>query len=126
MHRDLVVLLVALAPGLLADDPDAGAHARPRLSRFLADDELEPGHGLEAALEGLAGLDEVVHGHVVHGLAGDDGVVGGALEEGRLGKVEEDRVGVQAAHLLDELRRAPLDLVEGRIVWIIHFWGEVF
>lgn len=120
MNHNLILLLIPLPPRLLPNHPDTRPHPGPGLGGLLADDELEPGHGAEAALEGLAGLDEVVHGGIVHGLGDDDGVVGRALEEGRLGEVEEDRVGVQAAHLGEGLGGAPLDLVEGGVVWVGH------
>lgn len=92
MHHHFVLLIVSLPPSLLANYPDASASSRRHLGRFFANDELKTGHGPEAGFESLAGLNVVVHGHVVHGLAHDYGVVGGALEERRLSEVEEDGV----------------------------------
>lgn len=63
---------------------------RGRLQRVVGDDELQPLHGLQAVLEGFAGLDEVAKGVVVVGLDGEGGIVGGGIEEGGFGKVEED------------------------------------
>lgn len=113
---DLDALAGDVGPGLLADDPDASAGAGAGLGGLLGDDELEARHGAQAALEGLARLDEVIHGGVGHGLRHDEGVVGRALEEGRLGEVEEDRVGVEAAHGGHDVGGVPLDLVEDRLV----------
>lgn len=121
MDRDFVVVLVSLPPRLLANDPNASSHARTRLGRLLSHDEFQARHCFETRFKGLTCLDVVVHGHVVHCLGHDDGVVGGALEEGRFGEVEEDCVGVEAAHLGYDLGGAPLDLVERRVVWIRHF-----
>ena len=122
MDDNLVLVLVPLPPRLLPDNPDTGAHAWPGLGRLLAHDELETRHGPEAAFEGLTGGYQVAHGEVVHGLGHDDVVVGRTLEEGRLGEVEEDGVGVEATHGLDDLGRPPLNLVEGRIIWVGHLW----
>lgn len=121
VDRDLVVVLVSLPPRLLANDPNAGSHAWTRLGRLLSHDEFQARHCLETRFKGLTRLDVVVHGHVVRCLGHDDGVVGGALEEGRFGEVEEDCVGVEAAHLGYDLGGSPLDLVERRVVWIRHF-----
>jgi hypothetical protein len=120
MYDNLVVLIRSLPPRLLANDPNASAHAWARNGRLFADHELQPLHSLETTLESIARGNIVEHCGVVHSLAHDDGVVGGSLKEGRFGKVEEDGVGVQAAHVGDNLRRAPLDLVERWFVGIGH------
>ena len=116
VYRDLVLNARALLPGLLPHDPHACPHAGAHLGRLLGNDELQARHGAETALEGLTGLDERIHGGIVEGLIGHDGVVGGLLEEWGAREVVEDGVGVNAAHLGDNLRGAPLDLVERRFV----------
>lgn len=107
-----------LPPCLLSNHPHTSTSSRPRLSRLLRDTKLESSHSVETALKGLAGLNVGEHGRVVHGLVVDDGIVGRALEKGRLGEVEEDAIAVQAAHVGDRDRGAPLDLVERRVVGV--------
>lgn len=48
----------------------------------------------------------------MEGLGEEDGIVGGLVEEGGLGEVEEDGVGVDALHAHGYLRGAPLYFVE--------------
>lgn len=115
MNDYLIFLAGALPPRLLADDPDASAGAGSHLRGLLCDNELDAAHGLEAALEGLARLDVLVHGGVEHGLVGNDGIVRGLVEEGRLGKVEEYAVAVDALHRFGEMGMMPLDLVQRNV-----------
>src|SRR5688572_3663482 len=68
-------------------------------------------------------LDDGVHLLVVEGLGQDDGVVGRLLVEGRLGEVEEDGVGVKAAHAGDDARILPLDLVQRYFLGGSHCGG---
>lgn len=96
MNRNLVLLPTPLPPRLLPDDPNSRpvlAHVRRRVN----DDILQAGHGLESRLEKLARCDVLEHLRVRHGLAVNNGIVGGAVEEGAAGEVEEDVVVVDPA-----------------------------
>ncbi len=57
------------------------------LGRVMSDHELQPLHRPQPALESFSSLDNVVHVGVVERLRGQDGIVGGRVEEGGFGEI---------------------------------------
>lgn len=109
VNDDLILLALSFPPSLLVDHPHACACPRARLGRLLRDDELESGHGLEAAFERFSRCEILRHVWVVQALLEDNLIVGCLVVEGRLGEVVQHTVTVNA--LLELGRCAPLNLV---------------
>jgi len=90
-HSIASIIHLALPPILLADHPyPAVVDLGPILRRILRDHKLEPLHLPQLPFERYACLEQRVPFRPVKRLVANDGVVGGRVEEGRLGEVGQD------------------------------------
>jgi hypothetical protein len=60
------------------------------LDWIMRNDEFKPLHRLQSTFKGFARFEEVTEGFIVACLDGEGGIVGGCVEEGGFGEIEED------------------------------------